>query len=101
MNPAAKALDEITEAMRLENRTKKALGPVTEEDRAIYDESQSPKALTSNGVGSPLPCESNKGVPTIPKMSYMNNEKKKAVNNWVDKLKENGQHEFLSGLTFN
>jgi hypothetical protein len=32
MNPATKTLNEIKEAMKLQNRTKKALSPVTKED---------------------------------------------------------------------
>lgn len=36
MNPATEVLKEITEASSLPNRTKKELGPVTEEDKAMY-----------------------------------------------------------------
>ena len=35
-NPATEALDDIKEASRLPNRTKKALGPESDEDRAMY-----------------------------------------------------------------
>jgi len=36
MNPATEILKEINEAASLPNRTKQALGPESEEDRAMY-----------------------------------------------------------------
>ena len=36
MNPATKVLDEIKEKMKLQNRTKKALGPESKEDHDVY-----------------------------------------------------------------
>ena len=37
-NPATKALEDIEEVSKLENRTKKYLGPESEEDRAMYED---------------------------------------------------------------
>jgi len=39
-NPATEAIEEIQEANKLPNRTKKALAPESDEDRAMYDVEQ-------------------------------------------------------------
>ncbi len=80
MKPHDKFMEEVAEASSLPAQTKKALGPESDEDRAMYNESQSPKSQTGHGVGQPLPCESNNGVPTQLKDALYTTDETEAKN---------------------